>query len=272
MLVARWRGPRRRGRRGGALSVTTAGGIDRLVDRVAGDRPAAVDADVDLESGDITPQASEEGLGVAAGGCAATSGARCSTAAATRWCAPGPTWLKPRSHKDLAKKYPACSSWTGRTPLTLYKNLEKVKTYTWRSAPSASRRPPACTTSRTRRSTRPGRCRNSDWVAPADRGKVVPPGPANPLKARWLGIFDGAGIHGTDADGLDRHRRVARLRPDADPRRDRALRPGPGRGADLHRLARRRDPTRGSPRRRPPATPVAAGRRDGRCGEGPGCR
>ena len=24
--------------------------------------------------------------------------------------------------------------------------------------------------------------------------------PENPLKARWLGIYDGAGIHGTDAD------------------------------------------------------------------------
>jgi len=39
---------------------------------------------------------------------------------------------------------------------------------------------------------------NSSWVAPGDRGKVVPPGPANPLKARWLGIFAGAGIHGID--------------------------------------------------------------------------
>lgn len=29
-------------------------------------------------------------------------------------------------------------------------------------------------------------------------GEVVPPGPDNPLKARWMGIFDGAGIHGTD--------------------------------------------------------------------------
>jgi lipoprotein-anchoring transpeptidase ErfK/SrfK len=29
---------------------------------------------------------------------------------------------------------------------------------------------------------------------------VIPGGsPENPLKARWLGIFDGAGIHGTDA-------------------------------------------------------------------------
>jgi hypothetical protein len=40
---------------------------------------------------------------------------------------------------------------------------------------------------------------NSSWVAPADRGKVIPGGtPENPLKSRWLGIFDGAGIHGID--------------------------------------------------------------------------
>ncbi|HEU4801962.1 MAG TPA: L,D-transpeptidase/peptidoglycan binding protein [Solirubrobacterales bacterium] len=28
-------------------------------------------------------------------------------------------------------------------------------------------------------------------------GQTIPPGPDNPLKARWMGIFDGAGIHGT---------------------------------------------------------------------------
>jgi lipoprotein-anchoring transpeptidase ErfK/SrfK len=40
---------------------------------------------------------------------------------------------------------------------------------------------------------------NSDWVAPKDRGKIVPGGtPENPLKSRWLGIFNGAGIHGID--------------------------------------------------------------------------
>jgi lipoprotein-anchoring transpeptidase ErfK/SrfK len=26
---------------------------------------------------------------------------------------------------------------------------------------------------------------------------VVPPGPSNPLQARWIGIAEGAGIHGT---------------------------------------------------------------------------
>jgi len=28
-------------------------------------------------------------------------------------------------------------------------------------------------------------------------GQVIPPGPDDPIKARWLGIFNGAGIHGT---------------------------------------------------------------------------
>jgi lipoprotein-anchoring transpeptidase ErfK/SrfK len=39
---------------------------------------------------------------------------------------------------------------------------------------------------------------NSDWAGSL-AGTIVPGGTAeNPLKARWLGIFDGAGIHGTD--------------------------------------------------------------------------
>ena len=29
-------------------------------------------------------------------------------------------------------------------------------------------------------------------------GQVIPPGPDDPIKSRWMGIFDGAGIHGTD--------------------------------------------------------------------------
>lgn len=29
-------------------------------------------------------------------------------------------------------------------------------------------------------------------------GRIIPPGPDDPLKARWMGFYDGAGIHGTD--------------------------------------------------------------------------
>jgi lipoprotein-anchoring transpeptidase ErfK/SrfK len=45
---------------------------------------------------------------------------------------------------------------------------------------------------------------NPTWSVPYSAwtgslaGAVVPPGPANPLKARWLGIYGGVGIHGTD--------------------------------------------------------------------------
>jgi L,D-transpeptidase catalytic domain/Putative peptidoglycan binding domain len=37
----------------------------------------------------------------------------------------------------------------------------------------------------------------SSWTGSL-AGQVIPPGPDDPLKARWLGIFNGAGIHGTD--------------------------------------------------------------------------
>ncbi len=44
---------------------------------------------------------------------------------------------------------------------------------------------------------------NPSWHVPTSAwagelaGRVIPPGPENPIKSRWLGIFDGAGIHGT---------------------------------------------------------------------------
>jgi lipoprotein-anchoring transpeptidase ErfK/SrfK len=38
---------------------------------------------------------------------------------------------------------------------------------------------------------------NSAWAGKL-AGKTIPPGdPGNPIKARWLGIYDGVGIHGT---------------------------------------------------------------------------
>jgi len=40
----------------------------------------------------------------------------------------------------------------------------------------------------------------SDWTGDL-AGQSIPPGPSNPLKARWMGIYDGAGIHGTDDTG-----------------------------------------------------------------------
>src|SRR5205085_3990949 len=38
---------------------------------------------------------------------------------------------------------------------------------------------------------------NSAWAGSL-AGKTIPPGPQDPIKARWMGVYNGAGIHGTD--------------------------------------------------------------------------
>jgi lipoprotein-anchoring transpeptidase ErfK/SrfK len=38
---------------------------------------------------------------------------------------------------------------------------------------------------------------NSAWAGEL-AGQVIPPGPDDPIKARWMGFYNGAGIHGTD--------------------------------------------------------------------------
>jgi lipoprotein-anchoring transpeptidase ErfK/SrfK len=40
----------------------------------------------------------------------------------------------------------------------------------------------------------------SSWAGDL-AGQSIPPGPSNPLKSRWMGIYNGAGIHGTDDTG-----------------------------------------------------------------------
>jgi lipoprotein-anchoring transpeptidase ErfK/SrfK len=45
---------------------------------------------------------------------------------------------------------------------------------------------------------------NPSWHVPLSSwagdlaGRVIPPGPDDPIKARWMGFYNGAGIHGTD--------------------------------------------------------------------------
>lgn len=78
-------------------------------------------------------------------------------------------------HLKLVKSYPIGIGQVGlETPAGLYNIQNKAVDPAW---------------------TKP----NSDWVPADERGEVVPGGtPQNPLKERWLGIYDGAGIHGID--------------------------------------------------------------------------
>jgi lipoprotein-anchoring transpeptidase ErfK/SrfK len=83
--------------------------------------------------------------------------------------------------------------------LTVFKNLKPVKSYSV-AIGAVGLDTPAGLYHIQNKAVDPAWTKpNSDWVPEDERGEVVPGGTAaNPLKARWLGIFDGAGIHGVD--------------------------------------------------------------------------
>jgi len=76
-------------------------------------------------------------------------------------------------HLKLAKTYTVAVGMEGlETPEGLYAIQEKEENPTWHVPDSA-------------------------WAGSL-AGQTIPPGPANPIKARWMAIFEGAGIHGTE--------------------------------------------------------------------------
>jgi lipoprotein-anchoring transpeptidase ErfK/SrfK len=83
--------------------------------------------------------------------------------------------------------------------LTLYKQLKPAKTYSIAVGKVGLETPAGLYRIQNKAVNPAWNVPNSDWAGDL-AGTVVPGGtPENPLKARWLGIFDGAGIHGTDA-------------------------------------------------------------------------
>lgn len=83
--------------------------------------------------------------------------------------------------------------------LRLFKDQEVVKTYPI-ALGEAGQDTPTGTYDIANKAVDPAwNVPNSDWAGSL-AGQVIPGGRAdNPLKARWLGIYNGVGIHGTDA-------------------------------------------------------------------------
>jgi lipoprotein-anchoring transpeptidase ErfK/SrfK len=76
-------------------------------------------------------------------------------------------------HLKLAKEYTVAVGMEGlETPEGLYEIQEKEENPVWNVPDSA-------------------------WAGSL-AGQTIPPGPSNPIKARWMGIYEGAGIHGTE--------------------------------------------------------------------------
>jgi lipoprotein-anchoring transpeptidase ErfK/SrfK len=101
--------------------------------------------------------------------------------------------------RELARKYRTVVTINrGAFRLRLYKRLKLVRTYPIAVGQVGLETPAGKYTIQNKAINPAWHVPDSDWAGKL-RGTVIPPGPENPIKARWLGIYDGAGIHGTDA-------------------------------------------------------------------------
>lgn len=107
--------------------------------------------------------------------------------------------LKPAvSTQTVAEQYPTYLTLDrGGYQLKLWRNLELEKTYTVAVGKIGMETPSGLYTIQNKQVDPAWHVPDSDWAGDL-AGQVIPGGiPENPLKARWMGIYDGAGIHGT---------------------------------------------------------------------------
>jgi hypothetical protein len=162
----------------------------------------ARDASLDLESGQVEPVPSRDGLAVKRGLRREIErelldmGKRRLVRLRTKVVEPKVTTA------ELAEKYPAVIVvHRGSYQLTFYKDLKVHKTYGIAVGQVGLETPAGLYHIQNKAVDPAWHVPNSDWAGDL-AGTIVPGGtPQNPLKARWMGIYDGAGIHGTDASG-----------------------------------------------------------------------
>jgi lipoprotein-anchoring transpeptidase ErfK/SrfK len=161
------------------------------------------DASVDLEHGNVDPVTSKDGQRVELDRLRHDIKTALLNRGAHRIARIHTDVVKPEvSTAELAKKYPAIIIVNrGAFTLRFYKNLELHKTYRIAVGQVGLETPAGLYHVQNKAVNPAWHVPNSSWAGSL-AGHVIPGGtPENPLKARWMGIFDGAGIHGTDATG-----------------------------------------------------------------------
>jgi lipoprotein-anchoring transpeptidase ErfK/SrfK len=178
--------------------------IKKLVKRVRKsiDRPA-VDAKLDLSEGQVEPRESQTGVRVKYNTLAKQVEETLLDPGNTETVKVQTTVVKPKvSTEQLAKKYPAVLIIDrGNFKLTLYKNLKRSKTYGIAVGQVGLETPAGLYNIQNKAVNPAWHVPNSDWAGDLAGKVIAGDDPSNPIKARWMGIYDGAGIHGTDAEG-----------------------------------------------------------------------
>lgn len=176
--------------------------VDHFINHIANnvDEPA-VDASIDPSSGTLTPVAAETGIELDEGALRDDI-ERALYDPAEQKIKPDVKKVKPEvTTAEIAEKYPTYlvvnrSSFT----LTLYRDLELAKEYTVAIGAAGFDTPAGEYAIQNKQVDPVWSVPDSDWAGDL-AGQTIPPGPDNPLKARWMGIYDGAGIHGTTDTG-----------------------------------------------------------------------
>jgi lipoprotein-anchoring transpeptidase ErfK/SrfK len=100
--------------------------------------------------------------------------------------------------KEVASAYPSYLTLDRSTfTLRLWKNLKLAKTYTVAVGQEGLETPEGLYQIEEKEENPSWHVPDSAWAGDL-AGQVIPPGPADPIKARWMAIYEGAGIHGTE--------------------------------------------------------------------------
>jgi lipoprotein-anchoring transpeptidase ErfK/SrfK len=118
----------------------------------------------------------------------------------------GPRTVRVHVHKtapevttaEVAERYPSYLTLDrANFTLRLFRNLELAETYTVAVGQEGLETPEGTYEIQAMEEEPTWYVPESDWAGDL-AGQVIPPGPENPIKARWMAIFEGAGIHGTE--------------------------------------------------------------------------
>ena len=178
--------------------------VQRLVDRVrvsVGRKP--VDAKLSFSPDTISVQPSRSGRTIDAQRLRANVTRALTTDVGDRVVTAPIERVKPKVTADqLSKQYPVVVTIDrGGFRLNLFKNLERVKTYPIAVGQAGLETPAGLYKIQNKAVNPAWHVPNSDWAGTL-AGTVIPGGaPNNPIRARWLGVYDGVGVHGTDARG-----------------------------------------------------------------------
>jgi lipoprotein-anchoring transpeptidase ErfK/SrfK len=99
---------------------------------------------------------------------------------------------------EVARRYPSYLTLDrGSFTLRLWEDLKLTRTYTVAVGQEGLETPEGLYEIQVKEENPIWHVPESDWAGDL-AGQTIPPGPSNPIKARWMAIYEGAGIHGTE--------------------------------------------------------------------------